>query len=64
VVEPEMVFIHSLEIFDSKGALVLAKKIQGKQQVISLPLQQLLTGYYVLRVNYENHSKSIQLIKK
>jgi ELWxxDGT repeat protein len=64
VVEPEMVFIHSFQIFDSKGALVLAKQMQSRQRVISLPVTNLLSGHYVLKINYDTHSKSIQLIKK
>jgi hypothetical protein len=64
IVEPEVRFTKSLEIFDGKGALVFVKQIQNKQQVISLPVQHLASGFYVLRINYDGSSKSFQLIKK
>jgi Secretion system C-terminal sorting domain len=64
IVEPEMVYTTSLEIFDAKGALVFTKSIRNRQQVISLPVNQLLSGHYILRINYGQNSRSLQLIKK
>ncbi len=64
IIEPAMVFTRSIDIFDSKGSLVYAKQIQNHQQVTSLPLQHLATGYYVLRINYDGYSRTFQLIKK
>lgn len=64
IVEPEMVYTTSLEIFDAKGALVFTKSIKTRQQVISLPINQLLSGHYVLRINYQHNARSFQLIKK
>lgn len=64
IVEPEMIFTKSVEVFDGKGALVFTKQMQNMQQVTSLPLQHLSTGYYVLRINYGGYSRTFQVIKK
>jgi Secretion system C-terminal sorting domain len=63
LVEPEAIFINSIEVYDGRGALVLRKNINSKVQLYSLPVSTLPKGNYVLKVNYEKANKSIGFIK-
>lgn len=63
IVQPASTFVHSLEVYDSKGALVMRKNIGADIQVYSLPVAALNGGNYVLKINYKTTSKSFVFMK-
>ncbi len=63
LVEPEAIFINSIEVYDRRGAVVLRKNINSQLQLYSLPVSTLPKGNYVLNVNYEKGAKSVRFIK-
>jgi hypothetical protein len=63
LVEPEAIFITTVEVYDSRGAVVLRKNINNQVQLYSLPVSTLPKGNYVLKVNYEKSMKSIAFVK-
>jgi Secretion system C-terminal sorting domain len=63
LVEPEAIFINSIEMYDSRGAVVLRKNINSQVQLYSLPVSTLPKGNYVLKVNHKKGAKSIRFIK-
>jgi Secretion system C-terminal sorting domain len=63
LVEPEAIYINSIEVYDSRGVVILRKNINNKVQLYSLPVSTLSKGNYVLKVNYEKGMKSIGFIK-
>ncbi len=63
VVEPVSIFINSMDVYDTKGGLIIHKNIQSDVQVYSLPVTILKTGNYVLKINYKNDSKTVRFIK-
>jgi hypothetical protein len=63
LVEPIAIHINTLEVYDSRGAIILRKSINSKVQLYSLPVSNLPKGNYVLKVNYEKAAKSIVFIK-
>ena len=63
LIEPKNIFINSVEVYDSKGSMVLRKNINGEVQVYNLPVANLVNGNYVLKVRYKNASKIISFIK-
>ncbi len=63
VVEPASIFINSMDVYDTKGGLLIHKNIQSDVQVYSLPVTLLKTGNYILKINYKNDSKSVRFIK-
>jgi flagellar basal body rod protein FlgF len=63
LVEPLAVFINNIEVYDSRGAMVLSKSIKSKVQLYSLTVSTLPKGNYILKVNYENSTKSIGFVK-
>jgi Secretion system C-terminal sorting domain len=63
LVEPIAVNINSIEIFDSRGAVVLRKNINSKVQLYSLQVATLSKGNYVVKINYEKSTKSLVFVK-
>jgi ribosomal protein L7Ae-like RNA K-turn-binding protein len=63
LVEPFVRQINLLEVFDSRGTVVIRKNVNSKVQVYSLPVPNLLKGNYVLKITYDNDVKSISFIK-
>lgn len=63
VVEPASIFINSMDVYDTKGSLLIHKNIQSDVQVYSLPVSLLKTGNYILKINYKNDSKTVRFIK-
>jgi hypothetical protein len=63
LVEPETIFIKSIEVYDSRGALILLKNINSQVQLYSLPVSNLPKGNYILKVNDEKGTKSIVFVK-
>jgi hypothetical protein len=63
LVEPAITFINSIDVYDSRGALVLHKNILSETQVYSLPVYTLAKGSYVLKINYKTETKSISFVK-
>jgi Secretion system C-terminal sorting domain len=63
LVEPIAVHINTLEVYDSRGAIILRKNINSKVQLYSLPVSNLSKGNYALKVNYEKGTKSIAFVK-
>ncbi len=63
VVEPASIFIISMDVYDTKGSLLIHKNIQSDVQVYSLPVSLLKMGNYILKINYKNDSKSVRFIK-
>ncbi len=63
VVEPASIFIISMDVYDTKGSLLIHKNIQSDVQVYSLPVSLLKTGNYILKINYKNDSKTVRFIK-
>lgn len=64
VIEPAPVFIESAEIFSSSGVLLLRKAINSDVQVYGLPVERLIPGAYLVRINYKTGSKSYRFIKE
>jgi hypothetical protein len=64
IVEPSTTFIGTVEVYDSKGTLVIRKNINADEQVYSLPVSILAKGNYVLKVNYKTSSKTISFVKQ
>jgi hypothetical protein len=64
VIEPGPVFIRSAEIFNSSGVLLLRKTIDTDAQVYSLPADKLISGAYVIRINYKTGSRSYPFVKE
>jgi hypothetical protein len=63
LVEPIAININSLDVYDSKGTVVLRKIVNSTIQLYSLNVSALGKGNYVLKVNYGSHSKSIVFVK-
>jgi hypothetical protein len=63
LVEPIATNINTLEVYDSKGTLVLRKVVNSSVQLYSLPVTNLPTGKYVLKINYDKSTKSIVFVK-
>jgi Secretion system C-terminal sorting domain len=63
LIEPTTTFIQTLEVYDSKGTVVLRKNVSSEVQVYSLPVANLPNGNYVLKVSYKNKVKSIAFVK-
>jgi hypothetical protein len=63
LVEPIATNINTLEVYDSKGTLILRKVVNSAVQLYSLPVTNLPTGKYVLKINYEKSTKSIAFVK-
>jgi Secretion system C-terminal sorting domain len=63
IVEPYTTFISSVEVFDSKGALVIRKVVNSDEQVYSLPVSNLAKGNYILKVNYKTENKTFSFVK-
>ncbi len=64
VVETKDIFISSTEIYSAAGSLVLRKQFNTNAQVFSLPVSQLASGSYVLKINYKNESKTYPFVKE
>jgi hypothetical protein len=64
VVETKETFIGTAEIYNAAGSLVLRKAINTKMQVYSLPVSNLVSGTYVLKINYKDDTKTYQFIKQ
>lgn len=64
IVEPGTAFIKTLEVYDSKGALVMRKNINADVQVYSLPVAALSSGNYVLKISYKTISKTLLFIRQ
>jgi Secretion system C-terminal sorting domain len=64
IVEATATFISTVEVYDSRGALVIRKMVNADEQVYSLPVSMLAKGNYVLKINYKVNSKTIAFIKK
>jgi transcription elongation factor Elf1 len=64
IVEATATFISTVEVYDSRGALVIRKMVNADEQVYSLPVSMLAKGNYVLKINYKINSKTIAFIKK
>jgi hypothetical protein len=64
VVEPKEIFIGTAEIYNTAGSLIMRKAINNKQQVYSLPVSNLASGAYVLKIIYKNEIKTYQFIKQ
>jgi hypothetical protein len=63
VLEPAAAFINSVEVYDSKGALIIRKIINAEAAVYSLPVAVLTSGNYVFKINYKNESKTFLFVK-
>jgi hypothetical protein len=64
VVEPAQTFIESAEIFSTSGSLLLRKTINADVQVYSVPVSNLASGVYLIRINYKNESRSYRFVKE
>ncbi len=64
IVEPTATFINAVEVYDSKGVLVIRKAVNAEEQVYSLPVSILANGNYILKINYKASSKSISFVKQ
>jgi hypothetical protein len=64
VVETKETFIGTAEIYNAAGNLVLRKTINNKLQVYSLPVSNLASGAYVLKVIYKDAIKTYPFIKQ
>jgi hypothetical protein len=64
VVEIKETFIGTAEIYNAAGNLVLRKAINNKLQVYSLPVSNLASGAYVLKVIYKDAIKTYPFIKQ
>ncbi len=64
IVEPKEIFIGTAEIYNAAGSLVLRKAINNKMQVYSLPVSNLVSGTYVLKINYKDDIKTYQFVKQ
>jgi hypothetical protein len=64
VVEPEPVFIKDIEVFNAAGSLLMRKHISADTQVFSIPVDQLASGNYVIKINYKTDSKSYRFVKE
>jgi transcription elongation factor Elf1 len=63
IVEPTTTFITTVEVYDSKGSLMIRKIINANEQVYSLPVSILAKGNYMLKVNYKSSFKTISFVK-
>lgn len=63
IIEPKLTFIKTIEVYDSKGALIMQKMINREQQQYQLPVSNLSKGNYVLKIIYTNDVKHIRFIK-
>ncbi|MEQ1554418.1 MAG: T9SS type A sorting domain-containing protein [Ferruginibacter sp.] len=63
IVEPTETFVKSLEVYDTKGTLIIRKNINADIQVYGLPVLALSKGKYILKINYNNDPKTIPFIK-
>ncbi len=63
IVQAKATFIKSVEVYDSKAALMLTKKINAKVQVYSLPVLDLPKGQYILKVYSSNNTQSFKVLK-
>jgi hypothetical protein len=63
LIEPTTTFIQALEVYDSKGSVVLRKNINNDVLVYNLPVANLPNGNYVLKLYYRNQIKSISFVK-
>lgn len=64
VVEPKQIFIENTEIYSTSGSLLVRKTINADVQVYSLPVSNLVSGIYVIKINYKNESKSYRFVKE
>ncbi len=63
LIEPSITFINSIDVYDSRGSLVMHKNILSETQVYSLPVYTLAKGNYILKINYKTETKSISFVK-
>ncbi len=64
VIEPISKYVSSMDVYDNKGALIMHKNIQEDIQVYSLPVSNLRSGNYLLKIIYKTDTKSILFIKE
>jgi hypothetical protein len=64
IFEPALTFIKNAEIFDASGKLISKLAINQSISSFSMPVGGLLTGNYILKINYTNESVSHKFIKK
>jgi transcription elongation factor Elf1 len=63
IVEPSTTFITTVEVYDSKGTLMIRKIVNADTQVCSLPVSILAKGNYMLKVNYKTKTKTFSFVK-
>ena len=63
IVEPKAVFIKTVQVYDSKGALIIDKIVNAEIQVYSLQVVSLQKGNYILKIIYQDKTKSFSFIK-
>ena len=63
IVEPKGVFIKTVQVYDSKGALIINKMVNAETQVYSLQVVSLQKGNYFLKIIYQDKTKSFSFIK-
>ena len=63
IVEPKVRFIKTVQVYDSKGALIINKMVNAETQVYSLQVISLQKGNYILKINYQDKTKSFSFIK-
>ena len=64
VAEPSMIFINSLEVYDTKGSLIVRKDIGREVQVYSLPVNELKSGQYILRITDRSGTRTYRFIRQ
>jgi hypothetical protein len=63
IVEPKAIFITTVEVYDTKGALLIRRTINAEEQVYSVPVSNLAKGLYKLKINYKGETKTHSFLK-
>ena len=64
VIEPQPVFVHTVEVFDNKGSLLMRKTFNKEVHVYSLPVTFLKNGQFILKITDKAGSRSYPFIKR
>ncbi len=64
VVETKDVYVNRAEIYNTAGSLVMRKTINNNVQVYSLPVNNLASGSYMLKVIYKSETRTYKFMKE
>jgi hypothetical protein len=64
IIEPKEVLMKKMKIYDMNGRMLMRKNVETESRVFGMSTGSLLNGNYILKVFYENRTKTFKIIKE